>query len=96
MEQENNEQEVGEDVKKASLRPKRSNLKKILQDRKMQQKHLAQLADLETAQISLFVKGNKDGERTDLLMSTAVKICKVLECTLDEAFGDLVRELKVD
>lgn len=71
-------------------RPKRSNLKKMLHERQMQQKDLARLADLETYQVSNYVNGKFD----DMLLSTGVKICEALHCTFDEAFGDKVKEMK--
>ena len=83
-------------VRKGLKKPKKSNLKIILETRQLQQKHLAQLTDLETCQVSLLVKGDKNGKRSNLHMSTAVKICRVLRCSLDEAFGDLINQLEVD
>lgn len=72
--------------------PKRSNLKKMLNERRMSQKNLAKLSDLEEYQISNYVTGKFD----DMLLSTSVKICEALDCTVDEAFGDKVREMKSD
>jgi DNA-binding Xre family transcriptional regulator len=70
--------------------PKRTNLKRLLQERRLQQKDLAKLADLETYQVSKYVNGKFD----DMLFSTGVKICNALHCTFDEAFGDKVAEMK--
>ena len=70
--------------------PKRSNLKMMLHDRKMQQKDLAKLANLETYQVIEYVNGKRD----DMLLSTALKICNALNCSLDEAFGDKIKEIK--
>lgn len=73
-------------------RPKRSNLKIMLHERRMQQKDLAKLADLETYQVSNYVNGKFD----DMYLKTAVKICYALNCTMDEAFGDKVKEMKAE
>ena len=70
--------------------PQRSNLKILLNERRMEQKHLAKLADLEKYQVSNYVNGKYD----DMLLSTAVKICYALNCSLNEAFGDKIKEMK--
>jgi len=72
--------------------PKRSNIKKIIHARKMQQKDLAKLADLETYQVSEIVNVT----RYDMLLSTAVKICEALKISFDEGFGDRFLEMKSD
>ncbi len=48
------------------------------------QRQLARATDKEYYQISEWVSG----KRPDMLLSTAKKICKVMDCTLDELFGD--------
>ncbi len=70
--------------------PKRSNLKVILHERRIQQKDLAKLADLETYQISKYVSGKYE----DILMGTAIKICYALNCSIDDAFGDKMKEMR--
>lgn len=74
----------------ANERPHRSNLKKMLHERKMHQVDLARLANLETYQVSNYVNGKFE----DMLLSTGVKICEALRCSFDEAFGDKVKEMK--
>jgi len=60
-------------------------LKKVLSDKKMSQKELAKLSDVAEYKISQLCAGKSK----DLFLSTAMKICDVLNCTLDDAFGDL-------
>jgi DNA-binding Xre family transcriptional regulator len=70
--------------------PKRNNLKIILHERRIQQKDLAKLANLETYQISNYVSGKYD----DILLGTAIKICYALNCSIEEAFGDKMKEMR--
>lgn len=63
---------------------RRTNLMLILRDKKITQKKLAEMADMEVYQISKIATGMQK----DLLMSTAKRICNALNVTLDEAFGD--------
>jgi DNA-binding Xre family transcriptional regulator len=60
-------------------------LKKVLNDKKLSQKELAKLSDVAEYKISQLCAGKSK----DLFLSTAKKICDVLNCTLDDAFGDL-------
>ena len=60
-------------------------LKMILLDKKMSQKELAKLSDVEEYKISLLCSGKSN----DLLLSTAKRICDVLQVNLDDAFGDV-------
>jgi putative transcriptional regulator len=60
-------------------------LKKVLNDKKLSQKELAKLSDVAEYKISQLCAGKSN----DLFLSTAKKICDVLNCTLDDAFGDL-------
>jgi DNA-binding Xre family transcriptional regulator len=57
----------------------------ILLDKKMSQKELAKLSDVEEYKISLLC----NGKANDLLLSTAKRICDVLQVNLDDAFGDV-------
>ena len=59
-------------------------LQEIIDEVNMTQKHLAELADLEKYQVSKLCTG----EQVDYLMSTAKKICNVLNLPLDAVFGD--------
>ena len=53
----------------------------------MTQKELATLSDVEEYKISLLCMGKVK----DLQLSTARRICDVLQVSLDEAFGDLIK-----
>lgn len=64
-------------------------LKKVLTDKKMSQKELAKLSDVAEYKISQLCMGKSK----DLFMSTAKRICEVLNCTLDDAFGDIMKQL---
>lgn len=64
----------------------KTRLKKILNERGMTQKKLASLSDIGEYKISLLCSGKAD----NIQISTAKRICEVLRCTLDEAFGDLI------
>jgi DNA-binding Xre family transcriptional regulator len=61
-------------------------LKKVLKDKKMTQKDLSVKADIGEYRISLLCSG----KATNIQLITAKKICDVLNCTLDEAFGDVI------
>ena len=60
-------------------------LKKILNDKKMSQKKLAKLSDVAEYKISQLCMG----KAKDLFFSTAQRICDTLNCSLDDAFGDM-------
>ncbi len=62
-------------------------LKKVLNERKMTQKELAKRADVAEYKISHLCAGKSK----DLFLSTAQKICDVLNCSLDDAFGDVIK-----
>jgi DNA-binding Xre family transcriptional regulator len=64
---------------------KTTNLKLILETKRMSQKKLAELSDLETYQISNIV----NGKAPNIYLTTAKKICNALNCSLDEAFEDI-------
>jgi DNA-binding Xre family transcriptional regulator len=61
-------------------------LKKVLNDDKMTQKDLAIKSDIGEYKISLLCSG----KATNIHLATAKKICDVLNCTLDQAFGDVI------
>lgn len=60
-------------------------LKKVLNDKKMTQKQLSQFSDVAEYKISQLCMGKSK----DLFLSTAKRICDVLGCSLDDAFGDI-------
>lgn len=62
-------------------------LKKVLNDKKMTQKELSKLSDVAEYKISQLCMGKS----TNLFMSTAKRICEVLNCSLDDAFGDVIK-----
>jgi DNA-binding Xre family transcriptional regulator len=62
-------------------------LKRILFDKEMTQKKLAKLSDVEEYKISLLCRG----KAKDVRISTARRICDVLQVSLDEAFGDVIK-----
>lgn len=59
-------------------------LKKLLKKKGIKQYQLAVLAGMCEWQISNLC----NGKQVDILLSTAMRICNALNCTLDEAFGD--------
>ena len=61
-------------------------LKKILLDRNISQKHIARKSEVAEYKISQLCSGKSK----DLYISTAKKICKALDCSFDDAFGDLL------
>jgi DNA-binding Xre family transcriptional regulator len=62
-------------------------LKKILNDKHISQKELAKLSDVAEYKISQLCMGKSK----DLFLSTAQRICDVLKCSLDDAFGDVMK-----
>ncbi len=65
---------------------KTTRLKKILQTKGMTQKELSKLSLIPEYKISLLCQGKSK----NLQLSTAKKICDVIDCSLDEAFGDIL------
>ncbi len=63
---------------------KPTKLKLMLVKMDITQRQLARATDKEYYQISEWVSGKKK----DMLLSTAKTICRVMECSLDELFGD--------
>ena len=63
-------------------------LKKILKDKNMSQKELAKLSDVAEYKISQLCMGKSK----DLFFSTAKRICDILKCSLDDAFGDMEKK----
>ena len=59
-------------------------LRNILRERKITQTKLAEMAEMEIGQVSNLCTGLQ----SDCLLSTAKKICNVLEVKLDDIFGD--------
>jgi DNA-binding Xre family transcriptional regulator len=53
----------------------------------MTQKELSKLSDVAEYKISQLCAGKSK----DLFLSTAKRICEVLNCTLDDAFGDIMK-----
>jgi putative transcriptional regulator len=62
-------------------------LKKVLNERKMTQKELAKMSEVAEYKISQLCAGKSK----DLFLSTAKRICEVLNCNLDDAFGDVLK-----
>jgi DNA-binding Xre family transcriptional regulator len=62
-------------------------LKKVLNDNEMTQKELAKLSDVAEYKISQLCMGKSK----DLFLSTAKRICEVLNVSLDDAFGDVIK-----
>lgn len=62
-------------------------LKKVLNDKKITQKELAKISEVAEYKISQLCAGKSK----DLFMSTARRICTALECSLDDAFGDVLK-----
>jgi len=61
-------------------------LKKILMDKGISQKDLSKMSDVPEYKISQLCSGKV----SNIYLNTAKKICEVLECSLDDAFGDLI------
>jgi DNA-binding Xre family transcriptional regulator len=64
----------------------RTRLKQLIEDRGISQKVLAQESDVAEYRISLLC----NGKSSNIQLITAKKICEFLNCTLDEAFGDIL------
>ena len=62
-------------------------LKKVLIEKRMTQKELSKLSDVAEYKISQLCMGKSK----DLFLSTAKRICEVLNCSLDDAFGDVLK-----
>jgi DNA-binding Xre family transcriptional regulator len=62
----------------------RTRLQHILNERGVMQKDVAEWANIEKYQMSQICSGQK----TNIMLDTAKKICRALGVTLDEAFGD--------
>lgn len=60
-------------------------LKKIIKDRKITQKEVSKKSDVAEYIISNLA----NGKSVNIQIQTALKITKALDCTLDEAFGDI-------
>jgi DNA-binding Xre family transcriptional regulator len=58
-----------------------------LNDKHISQKELAKLSDVAEYKISQLCMGKSK----DLFLSTAQRICDVLKCSLDDAFGDVMK-----
>ena len=71
---------------KMSAKPIMTRLKKVLDDKKMKQKELSVKSEIGEYKISLLCSG----KATNIHLATAKKICDVLNCTLDQAFGDVI------
>lgn len=63
-------------------------LKKVLKNKDLTQKQLAEKSDIGEYKISLLCSGKS----RNIHLTTAKKICDVLDCTLDEAFGDIMAD----
>jgi len=79
-----NEQKTDKAPKKKPTRFTR--LKKILMDKGITQTELSRLTKIPAYKISLICSGRT----SNLYMTTAKKICEVLEVSLDDAFGDII------
>ena len=62
-------------------------LKKVLTDKKITQKELAKMSEVAEYKISQLCAGKSK----DLFLSTATRICTALGCSLDDAFGDVLK-----
>jgi DNA-binding Xre family transcriptional regulator len=60
-------------------------LKKILIEKKMTQKELSKISDVAEYKISQLASGTI----SNIYLTTAKRICEVLQVTLDDAFGDV-------
>ena len=63
-------------------------LKNVLRNKNLTQKQLAEKSDIGEYKISLLCSG----KARNIHLTTAKKICDVLNCTLDEAFGDIMAD----
>jgi len=66
----------------------KTRLKQVLNDKKMSQKSLAEKTDIGEYKISLLCSG----KASNIHLATAKRICDALNCTLDEAFGDVISD----
>ena len=66
----------------------KTRLKHVLIKKKMSQKTLAEETDIGEYKISLLCSG----KAKNIHLATARRICDVLNCTLDEAFGDVLAD----
>lgn len=64
----------------------KTRLKQLIEDKGISQKVLAQESDVAEYRISLLC----NGKSSNIQLITAKKICEFLNCTLDEAFGDIL------
>lgn len=64
----------------------RTRLKQLIDDKGISQKTLAQKSDVAEYKISLICSGKS----TNVQLFTMKKICEFLNCSLDEAFGDVL------
>jgi len=64
----------------------RTRLKQLIEDRKISQKVLARESDVAEYRISLLCNGKSN----NIQLITAKKICEFLNCSLDDAFGDIL------
>jgi DNA-binding Xre family transcriptional regulator len=55
-------------------------------DKGISQKDLSKMSDVPEYKISQLCSGKVN----NIYLNTAKKICEVLECSLDDAFGDLI------
>lgn len=78
------------DKKNNSKKRHRTKLNDLLVDKNIKQSVLANSAGLEPSQVSLIVQGIQ----TDMLLSTAKKICNSLDVSLDELWGEGVVDYK--
>jgi DNA-binding Xre family transcriptional regulator len=62
-------------------------LKKVLNDKNISQKQLAKMSEVAEYKISQLCMGKSK----DLFLSTAKRICEVLNVSLDDAFGDVIK-----
>lgn len=62
----------------------RSKLERVMYEKGILQKEVAEKANIQLYQISELCSGKK----TNIMLDTAKRICKVLKCSLDKAFGD--------
>ena len=69
---------------KAYYGEKTTKIRMLIIERGMTQKDLAELAELSLSQVSYICSGKK----INFDLDTAKRISKVLNVTLDEAFGD--------
>ena len=63
-------------------------LKNVLRNKNLTQKQLAEKSDIGEYKIPLLCSG----KARNIHLTTAKKICDVLNCTLDEAFGDIMAD----